>query len=297
MLDGSQAGDNANGLVLAGGSSGVHGVTITNFSGHGIVLNSEGNTVENNVIFGNAGDGVRSDGSVGNRILSNALAGNAGLAIDIGGAGPTPNDAGDADGIPNYPVITSVVRGSTTISGTIAGTPETTFLIQFFTDEECVESGRGEGASLVGSGSVSTDGSGEGVFEVVLEETLPKDLHVVATATSPLGTSEFSECGVQVTRIEHDPSEIVPESFRLGANYPNPFASETTIPFDVPAAGNVRVEIFNSLGQVVVVPVDRSLSPGSYRITVSAATLPSGVYYYRMRVSGMVLTGRMTVVK
>jgi len=275
----------------------VHGVTITNFSGHGIVLNSEGNTVENNVIFGNAGDGVRSDGSAGNRILSNALTGNGGLAIDLGGDGPTPNDTGDLDGITNYPVITSVVRGSTTISGTIAGAPEASFLIQFFTDGECVGSGRGEGAELAGSGSVTTDGGGSAEFEVVLEETLPKDLHVVATATGPLGTSEFSECGVQVTRIEHDPSEIVPESFRLGANYPNPFTVETTIPFDVPRSGVVRLEVYNSLGQLVDVPVNASFSPGRYRVSVAGSTLPSGVYYYRMTTTKTVEMRKMIVVR
>lgn len=296
VLDGSQAGENASGLILVGGDSGVHGLTIQNFSRHGVNLASGNNTVENNVIVDNTADGVHIGFFEGNRILSNRISNNGGPGIDMGGDGPTVNDDGDLDGVPNRPELTSIVRGSTTITGTLSAAAETTYLLQFFSNQTCDDSGSGEGADLIGGVSVTTDGAGRVDFEATFDQTLAKELAVVATATGPTGTSEFSQCGV-VTRVERDPDQTVPTSFRLGANYPNPFASRTTIPFDVSEPAHVRIEVFNSIGQLVNVPVDARVAPGTYRVELAVDSLPSGVYYYRMSTPSVVGTGKMVIIR
>ena len=111
----------------------------------------------------------------------------------------TANDPGDGDTGPNnlqnYPVLTSAVTagGSTTGTGTLNSTPNTTFRVEFFASDGADPSGFGEGQFFLGFTNVTTDGTGNGGFAV----TLPIGAHpgqvVAATATDPAGnTSEFS---------------------------------------------------------------------------------------------------------
>ena len=295
VLDGSGAGDNASGLVFGGGSAGVFGVTFQGFSSHGVNLASAENIVVDNVIRNNGRDGIHIGLFEGNRVLANQISGNGAMGIDIGGDGPSANDDGDVDGIPNRPEITSVVRGSTVISVILSAAPNSDYIIQFFSSESCDESGSGEGAEFLIGTDVTTDAGGIVAIDLVFEDTLPKGRVITATATGGTGTSEFSECEV-VVKTE-DGVEEVPQSLRLDGNYPNPFSDLTTIPIDVPRPGDVRLEIFNPMGQVVGVPLSGTLAAGRHRVTVSAAKWPSGVYYYRLTTEGAAQTRKMIVVR
>ena len=93
-----------------------------------------------------------------------------------------------------------------------------------------------------------------------------------------------------------------PDSYALGAAYPNPFNPETTIEFNVPSDGFVKIEVFNTAGQLVVSLVDEELSAGSYRTTWDAVDLSgkqvsSGVYFYRMQAGDFAATHSMTLLK
>jgi len=79
----------------------------------------------------------------------------------------------------------------------------------------------------------------------------------------------------------------LPIRFALGQNYPNPFNPETHIRFSLPEASQVKVEVFNTLGQSVMVLVDEYLSAGDKEITwngvnASGRKVASGVYLYRL---------------
>jgi hypothetical protein len=79
----------------------------------------------------------------------------------------------------------------------------------------------------------------------------------------------------------------LPIRFALGQNYPNPFNPETHIRFSLPEASRVKVEVFNTLGQSVMVLVDEYLSAGEKEITwngvdASGQKVASGVYLYRL---------------
>ncbi|MEZ4698786.1 MAG: DUF1501 domain-containing protein [Rhodothermales bacterium] len=74
-----------------------------------------------------------------------------------------------------------------------------------------------------------------------------------------------------------------PDGFELGQNYPNPFASATTISFSLREAGPVTVDVYDIQGRVVAALVDRTLPAGEHRVTFDAAGLPSGTYLYRIR--------------
>ncbi len=73
----------------------------------------------------------------------------------------------------------------------------------------------------------------------------------------------------------------LPAGFVLHQNYPNPFNPSTTISFEVPATGNVKIEVFNILGQSVRVLLNESMTAGTHTVLFDASQLPSGVYLYR----------------
>lgn len=84
-----------------------------------------------------------------------------------------------------------------------------------------------------------------------------------------------------VQGIIEEPSGIAAE-FYVPSNYPNPFNPETTIRFALPQAENVRLEVFNAVGQSVAVLFDGRLSAGLHEQSFSGANLPSGLYFYQL---------------
>lgn len=89
----------------------------------------------------------------------------------------------------------------------------------------------------------------------------------------------------------------VPEKFALGQNYPNPFNPMTKINFDLARSSNVKLTVFNSLGQVVAVLFDGFKTAGSYTADFNAGNLASGTYFYRIETDVFKETKKMQVVK
>jgi hypothetical protein len=73
-----------------------------------------------------------------------------------------------------------------------------------------------------------------------------------------------------------------PVEFKLNQNYPNPFNPETIISFSIPQASNTTLKIYNSLGEEVAEPLNKYLAGGIHKINFNAASLPSGIYFYRL---------------
>jgi hypothetical protein len=91
--------------------------------------------------------------------------------------------------------------------------------------------------------------------------------------------------------------DTVPEKPAIFINYPNPFNSATIITYDLPAAGNVTLEIYNLMGRKVAIPVDGWVAAGHYSIRWNAASYSSGIYFYRLTTGDKVYTKRMTLLK
>ncbi len=64
--------------------------------------------------------------------------------------------------------------------------------------------------------------------------------------------------------------------------YPNPFNAVTTLTFELESAGVVKLELYNTLGQLVATPLEQSYEAGRHHAVISAADLPSGVYFARL---------------
>ena len=93
----------------------------------------------------------------------------------------------------------------------------------------------------------------------------------------------------------------LPEGFALGANYPNPFNPATIIPYQLAATAQVRLEVFNALGQRMALLVEGEQGAGTYQARwdatdASGRAAAAGVYLYRLTVDGVQQTGRMVLV-
>lgn len=85
--------------------------------------------------------------------------------------------------------------------------------------------------------------------------------------------------------------------FVLDQNYPNPVRSETTIVFRLSQSADVRLEVFDSRGELMATPVASRLGRGEHPIAFDARRLANGTYFYRLDVNGMVETKSMKVVR
>ena len=76
-----------------------------------------------------------------------------------------------------------------------------------------------------------------------------------------------------------------PEEAALYQNYPNPFNPSTVIRYAIPVQGHVKLEVYNTLGQVVRKLIDEEQTASSYEVIFDGSNLPSGVYYYRLQIN------------
>ena len=93
----------------------------------------------------------------------------------------------------------------------------------------------------------------------------------------------------------------LPEGFALGPNYPNPFNPSTIIPYQLAASSQVRLEVFNLLGQHIATLVDEERPAGFHTATWTAVdavgrAVAAGMYIYRMTVGEDSQTGRMVLI-
>ena len=94
--------------------------------------------------------------------------------------------------------------------------------------------------------------------------------------------------GSQLINSIDDAAQTPPATFALHGNYPNPFNPSTSIRFDIPAASEVKLIIYNSLGQEVRVLENRSFNAGSHTSKwdgkdANGKTVASGIYFYTLQ--------------
>ncbi|MCH7962842.1 MAG: phytase [Bacteroidetes bacterium] len=107
------------------------------------------------------------------------------------------------------------------------------------------------------------------------------------------GSYEYSEV-VEVTNL-------APTDFALHQNYPNPFNPVTTISYSLPVKSQVKIVIYNTLGESVTQLINGEKEAGRYKVKFSATggatTLPSGIYFYRLQSGSFVDTKKMILLK
>jgi hypothetical protein len=117
------------------------------------------------------------------------------------------------------------------------------------------------------------------------------------TANQSVWRRDFSE----ITDI-NSVNNNIPELFKLYQNFPNPFNPVTKIRFEVSASASlsnsdVRLIVYNSLGQEVATLVHAELKAGTYEVDWNGNDYPSGVYYYQLIAGGNIETKKMVLIK
>ena len=203
-------------LIGNNGSAGISGVYL---------YYATNNFVFGNTIYSNQFNGVTMIAGP-NVISQNSIYGNGGLSIDRGGDGPTPNTP---NGHSNYPVLTSARQGSTIIEGTLNGTPDCDYLVEFY-------------YSLPGGKSVfldadifTLDSGGHATINEEFATTAPEGSVITATATPDCEdeeTSEFSAGVVVSGRVEPFPKPATADNFVESTTEKEPISMFTGELFD-----------------------------------------------------------------
>lgn len=98
------------------------------------------------------------------------------------------------------------------------------------------------------------------------------------------------------SEIEID-ADFTPKEYTLYQNYPNPFNPITTIKYSLPFESNVRIAVYNVLGELVDVLVDELKQVGFYDFNWNASNLSSGIYIYRIEAKSVSGDQRFSSVK
>jgi len=88
-----------------------------------------------------------------------------------------------------------------------------------------------------------------------------------------------------------------PAQFELAQNYPNPFNPSTTIRFALSESGNIKLTVYNLVGEQVAVLIDGFKEKGVHTINFNASELNSGVYVYKIETNGFVQSRKMIFLK
>jgi hypothetical protein len=103
------------------------------------------------------------------------------------------------------------------------------------------------------------------------------------------GSFEYSN----VIEVEID----IPNEFSLSQNYPNPFNPSTTIQFSIPQPVNVKLTVYNLLGERIALLLDRYLESGTHSVTFSAEDLNSGLYFYKIEADKFTAIRKLILLK
>lgn len=97
--------------------------------------------------------------------------------------------------------------------------------------------------------------------------------------------------------------QLLPSTYELSQNFPNPFNPITTIRYGLPQAGRVSLKIYNLLGEEVATLVNDEQKAAGYHVVIGGGkdknrvSLASGVYIYRIRIGNFSSTKKLALVK
>jgi hypothetical protein len=142
-----------------------------------------------------------------------------------------------------------------------------------------------------------TDFSGSSVSEnIAICQHVPIS-EIAHSPFLPPYPMHIDSTGMPWASVPTPDQSMIPVSFHLSQNFPNPFNPTTTIRFDLMRTDHVTLKIYNILGRVIATLVDANLSPGTYKVPFKADNLSSGIYFYTLESSTLTQTRKMVLLK
>jgi hypothetical protein len=109
------------------------------------------------------------------------------------------------------------------------------------------------------------------------------------------GTIHYSETAT--TALLSIASDPVVRAYALEQNFPNPFNPATTIQYALPNAANVKLTVFNVLGQETATLVDEPRPAGIHTVRFDGSRLASGLYFYRLQAGTYVEMKKLVLIR
>jgi len=97
-----------------------------------------------------------------------------------------------------------------------------------------------------------------------------------------LSVSDIRALYEETSAIHREQAQGLPRQFVLHQNFPNPFNLQTSICFQLPVAGNVKLEVYDLTGRLIRTLINDYLPAGDYTCTMDAQDIGSGIYFYRL---------------
>ncbi len=112
----------------------------------------------------------------------------------------------------------------------------------------------------------------------------------------------LSDLGMYPSAVEEEGESNIPSAFSLKQNYPNPFNSETVMEYFLPQESQVKITVYNLLGQKLRVLVNERESSGNKKVTWDGKNgrgevVSSGIYFYRMEAGEFSQVKKMVLLK
>jgi hypothetical protein len=112
-----------------------------------------------------------------------------------------------------------------------------------------------------------------------------------------LGELSISNFSIDFVDAIEDMDGMVIKDYELSQNYPNPFNPSTTINFALPKSSQVKLLVYDILGQQVAELVNEYMDTGRHSVTFDASRYATGLYFYRLQADNRVLVKKMMLIK
>ena len=138
-------------------------------------------------------------------------------------------------------------------------------------------------------------GDGNIIYNMTVDAKSNASIYVTGKSGGSIATVKFVQTP---TQINQSTNNIIPDSYWLGQNFPNPFNPKTVIQYHIPVKGLVSLKVFDVLGNEVAQLLNGNQEAGSYEAEFDGSGFASGIYFYSLYLNESLFdTKRMVLLK